>query len=131
MSGSVFVYKNDAMIRVPKEQVQFTIDKENITAKDLPCICSVGNNQHSLICVAMEYFEDEEEYLVDFSPNKIFSTTLFIEEHLPSEIGAPVALTAKGEVVKAGAGAGITFGFYLGKKGNAVLFRLLGLPPIK
>lgn len=126
MSGSVFVYKNDAMIRVPKDQVHFA--KENITAKELPCICGVGNNQHPLICVAMEYFEDEGEYLIDFSPNKIFSTTCFNEEHLPSEIGGLVALTAKGEVVKAGAGAGATMGFYLGKKGNAVLFRLLGMP---
>ena len=128
MSGSVFVYKNDAMIRVPKDQVHFA--KKDITAKELPCICGVGRQQLPLICVAMEYFEDEGEYLVDFSPNKIFSTTLFDEAKLPTEIGEPVALTAKGEVVKTGVGGEHIIGFYLGKKGNAVLFRLLGIPEI-
>jgi len=125
MSGSVFVYKNDAMIRVPKDQVHFA--KENITAKELPCICGVGKKEHPLICVAMEYFEDEGEYLIDFSPNKIFYTTLFSEADLPSEIGEPVSLDLKGQIVKAKAGNGVV-GFYLGKKGNAVLFRLLGVP---
>lgn len=117
MSGSIFVYKNDCMFRVPKDDVQFT------DAKDLPCICTIGTNKNAT-AVAMEYFEDEGEYLLDMNTNKTFSSTLFDEASLPSKIGESIAINQHGQITKVST-AKEAIGIYLGKKGNAVLFKLI------
>lgn len=116
MSGSVFVYKNDAMIRVPKDDV--LIPNKDVV---LPCICTLqGDPPHFSVGIAMEYFEEEKEYLVDLDKNKIFSSTFFNEAKLPSKIGDTIKINQDGKLGTEGGEVGI----YLGRKGNAILFKL-------
>ena len=117
---TVKVYSKDAIVmRVPKAQVKVPGLKANETLK-APSLCIVND---SLVAVATEWLEDEGVYLIDWDDRKIFAYNKVDASNNPEKVGTPIYL--KDNAITAEKGTNLLLGYFLGMKGDAVLFKLI------
>lgn len=103
------------MMRIPKAQVKFPFESE------LPAICLFNNEKQAGI--ATEFVKDEDKYLVSYDKTKMYTYTFFDDGDVPDEMGAELYITADGKLTKT-KGNNKKIGIFLGKKYNAILFKL-------
>jgi len=116
----VGVYSKDAIfMRVPKDQIKIVGLNAGEKLKH-PSLCLINNE---LVGVAMDYYEDEGCYLVDWDDRKIFAYNEVDSSHKPDKVGCQLYL--KDDVITTEKGSNKPLGYFLGMKGNSVLFKLI------
>ncbi len=117
---TVGVYAKDAIfLRVPKTQIKIVGEGPTQKAK-LPALCLVND---SLLGVATEWVEDEGVYIVDWDDRKIFTYNNVDAGHKPEKVGCQLYL--KNDEITTEKGSNKPLGYFLGMKGDTVLFKLL------
>lgn len=120
--GNISTYKKDvSIIKIVEADLSLLEVSPAPKERKFPYFCTWANGKK--VGIATEYIEDEKAYLVDISTNKIFSSVSFKNDELPSSIGMPIYVTAKGELT--GKKEGNTeAGLFMGLEKGAVLFKL-------
>lgn len=116
---SVGVYSKDAIImRVPKDQVKIVGLKKDEPLK-VQSLCIVND---ALVGVATDFLEDENVYVVDVDDRKIFTYQEVDTAGKPEKLGCQLYL--KDDAITT-AKTNLPLGYFLGMKGDAVLFKLI------
>ena len=116
---TVGVYSKDAIImRVPKDQIKIVGLKKDEPFKR-QTLCSVND---SMVGVVTDFLEDENVYLVDMDDRKIFTYQEVDTAGKPEKLGCQLYL--KDDAITT-AKTNLPLGYFLGMKGDTILFKLL------
>ena len=118
---TVGVYSRDAVVmRVPKDQIKIAGLKKDDAFPNKPRLCIINEE---MVGVVSEYLEDESVFIVDVDERKIFAYNVVDTTNKPVKVGCHLYL--KDDTITTEKANNTPLGYFMGMKGDTVLFKLV------